>query len=92
MADYKLIRGGVQRASDKAFIKESDSNRDWRKYQRWLDDGGVPDKMDPSPSPPEDYGKLLKQQIQDATTMPQLKSALLGIGANNKAKLSAEKA
>lgn len=52
MADYQLVEGGVVRASDGVTIPDASGNRDWRKYQKWLADGGVPDPTVVPPKPP----------------------------------------
>lgn len=44
MADYRLVTGGVRRASDGAFIPDVAGNRDWIAYQTWL---AVPNTPDP---------------------------------------------
>jgi len=67
MGDYQLgapdINGGVIRTIDQATIPADPGNRDWQEYQKWLEDGGVPDPYipppDPGPPPPT-------QQEQDA--------------------------
>ena len=46
---YKLIKTGVQRLSDMAFIPEAEGNTDYAEYQKWLADGGVPEPMDTKP-------------------------------------------
>jgi hypothetical protein len=44
MANYRLTNTDVViRTADNAFIPNDPTNRDWVKYQEWLDDGGVPD-------------------------------------------------
>ena len=45
MAEYQLANGGVVRTSDGAMIPAAAGNRDWRRYQEWLNAGGVPDSM-----------------------------------------------
>jgi hypothetical protein len=88
VAEYKLMVSGVLRTSDHAQIPDNNANRDWRKYQDWLRDGGVPDPADP---PPEviDYQAELELQIRAAgPNIPELIEALLGEGAGHKAKVS----
>lgn len=56
MYTYKLVRdsGGsvVLRVEDGAFIPNKPLNRDWRKYQDWVAQGGNPHPADPViPSP-----------------------------------------
>ena len=43
---YQLIENGVRRLSDNADIPESLANKDWRKYQKWLDEGNTPQPME----------------------------------------------
>jgi hypothetical protein len=45
MADYQLTatESSVIRTADQAFIPNDPANRDWVEYQKWLEDGGVPD-------------------------------------------------
>jgi len=45
MAEYQLTATDdvVIRTADGACIPNDPANRDWIKYQEWLDDGGVPD-------------------------------------------------
>ena len=38
---YKLIKTGVQRLSDMAFIPEAEGNTDWKQYKKWKAAGGV---------------------------------------------------
>jgi len=61
MADYQLTATdqNVIRTADGACIPNDPANRDWVEYQKWLEDGGVPDPYvaPPTPSPepsPED--------------------------------------
>ena len=39
---------GVIRLSDGAFIPPDPENADWRRYQDWLADGGVPEPAEAS--------------------------------------------
>ncbi len=62
---YKLITDGVKRLSDKAFIPADPKNKDWRKYQIWLQDENVPESKDAEPInsyhiPPEIREELKK--------------------------------
>lgn len=53
MADYQLtFSTAVIRTRDGACIPDDPGNRDWREYQAWLADGGVPDPYVPPPEPP----------------------------------------
>lgn len=88
MADYKLTAEGVLRNSDGAHVPDDIRNRDWRKYQDWLRAGNTPDPADPVP-PQRDVDAELSQQINAATTLAQLKQALLGVGTRT-AKVSAK--
>ena len=49
MADYRLTNGGVIRESDGATIPATMQNSDWRKYQEWVEGGGVADPAPPAP-------------------------------------------
>lgn len=40
---YKLTKDGVQNLETMAFIPESESNREWLRYQKWLAEGNTPD-------------------------------------------------
>uniref|UniRef100_A0A6M3XMV2 Uncharacterized protein n=1 Tax=viral metagenome TaxID=1070528 RepID=A0A6M3XMV2_9ZZZZ len=40
---YKLMKTGVQRLSDMAFIPDTPGNKDWREYKKWLSEGNTPD-------------------------------------------------
>ena len=53
MARYQLTEGGVLDTELGNVIPPSDGNRDWREYQQWLADGGIPDPI-PIPPPPTD--------------------------------------
>lgn len=55
MADYQLTAtDAVIRTEDGATIPNDPANRDWIEYQKWLDDGGVPDPyVPPETAPPE---------------------------------------
>ena len=54
MSDYRLTANqSVIRAGDGACIPNDAANRDWVEYQKWLEDGGVPDPyVEPVPLPP----------------------------------------
>jgi hypothetical protein len=56
MADYQLTAtdATVIRNLDQACIPNDPANRDWMDYQKWLEDGGVPDPYvePPAPEPP----------------------------------------
>jgi hypothetical protein len=53
MADYQLTATDmVIRTGDGAYIPADPANRDWVEYEKWLDDGGVPDPYVPPPPPP----------------------------------------
>jgi hypothetical protein len=45
MADYQLTAtdATVIRTADQASIPNDPANRDWKEYEKWLADGGVPD-------------------------------------------------
>jgi len=40
---YKLTNIGVKRLSDDAIIPNDPKNRDWRKYQKWIEEGNNPE-------------------------------------------------
>jgi len=53
MADYQLTATDtVVRYMDKAHIPNDPANRDRQEYDKWLEDGGVPDPYVPPPPPP----------------------------------------
>ncbi|GAB9186051.1 hypothetical protein [Bradyrhizobium diazoefficiens] len=58
MAEYRLTTpdpdGSVIRTTDSACIPADPANTDWRDYQAWLADGGVPDPyVEPPPPAPQ---------------------------------------
>ena len=56
MSDYQLTatESSVIRTEDNACIPNDPANRDWVEYQKWLEDGGVPDPyVEPEILPPE---------------------------------------
>lgn len=85
MTDYRLRSGGVIRTADGASIPDDLRNRDWRRYQAWLLAGNTPDPADPLPVR-IDADAEMDAQIAAATTVAQLKDALLGKGTR-KARL-----
>lgn len=50
---YKWIKTDelVRRLADSADIPNAPLNRDWRKYQEWVDGGGVAEAADQPPTP-----------------------------------------
>lgn len=40
---YKLTKSGVKRLSDGAHIPNDPKNKDWRKFQKWVDEGNTPE-------------------------------------------------
>lgn len=88
MADYKLEPSGVIRTADRAHIPDSPGNRDWRRYQAWLNAGNTPDPADPI-APRLDADAELATQLAAANTVAQLKAALLGTGGSHKAQVVA---
>lgn len=52
--EYKLLKGGVIRNSDKASIPDDENNKDWVRYTIWLAAGNTPDPQDPAPPPTQD--------------------------------------
>lgn len=75
---YKLADGGAIRLADRAFIPGVGGNRDWREYQKWLAAGNVPLPADPPPPIEADPDAELATAIAAATTLEELKAALLG--------------
>jgi hypothetical protein len=48
MAEYQLTAGDtIVRTKDGACIPNDPANRDYAEYQKWLEDGGVPDPYVP---------------------------------------------
>lgn len=87
MAGYKLRPEGVIRTADRAQIPDDPGNRDWRRYQAWLNVGNTPDPADPV-SVQIDVDAEMATQLAAATTVAQLRDALLGKGTR-KARLMA---
>ena len=53
---YKLLKSGVKRLADNAFIPPDLRNTDWAEFQKWLAAGNTPQPADPDPvpQPPKD--------------------------------------
>jgi hypothetical protein len=74
MADYKIVEGGVQRASDGATIPLDEGNGDYRRYLEWVKDGNQPDPADGPPQ--EELDRVARKQTLRANTLfNQLKSS-----------------
>jgi len=58
MARYRLLRlNGVHDNDEGVDIPDNDANKDWRKYQEWLNAGNSPDAYVPPP-PPADADRV----------------------------------
>ncbi len=64
--------GDVQR-SDGAVIPNNPANRDWRKYQAWVDRGNTPEPM---AEPQELLPNPLIVEIENATTITEIKTVV----------------
>lgn len=50
MSEYQLMWSGmILRVEDNTYIPPDPENADYQRYQRWLDEGGVPDEAVPPP-------------------------------------------
>ena len=59
MANYQISSGGVIR-NDGACIPADEANRDWQKYLKWCEQGGI---ADPEPPPwVDDVGTALADE------------------------------
>ena len=76
---YKLIKTGVQRLIDGAFIPNATANTDWQEYQKWLVAGNTPLPADPDPVPVppkdlldwfNDLSPTRKQLVKDELKKP----------------------
>ncbi|MCK5611170.1 hypothetical protein KAR91_55365 [Candidatus Pacearchaeota archaeon] len=69
---YQITIGGVRRLSDNVDIPEDPKSKNWRKYQKWLEEGNEPLPMD-EPEPIEDPRIAL---IDGISTIPDVKAVL----------------
>ena len=62
---YRLVPGGVIRVADNASIPNDPDNRDWRGYDEWVAQGGVPDPVAvPEPDPAELAAEALRESAR----------------------------
>lgn len=54
---YKLLKQGVLRVDDNAYIPAVPSNVDYKNFLAWVEAGNVPQAADPDPLP-TDYSSL----------------------------------
>lgn len=48
MAEYKLLGDGrVLKRTENLYIPDCMDNGDWKRYQKWLSKGNIPDPADP---------------------------------------------
>lgn len=76
---YKLMPFGVRRLSDGASIPPDPQNADWRIYQNWLADGGVPVALDPDPLMRPQI-KILQLEERNPITHRELRELILALG------------
>ena len=69
---YRLTEDGVQRLSDSALIPASMKNKDWRKYQKWLQSNTPEPMAEPAIITPI----VTEQMIDDAGGIPEIKAIL----------------
>lgn len=86
---YKLeLNGNVIRLIDDARIPNAPGNADWKRYQLWLADGGVPEPADPAPpvQPNKDVDLdaallIAFNEIDRANSLAELKAGLNSLKA-----------
>ena len=57
---YKLTASGVRRLSDNVDIPNNSANKDWRKYQKWLDEGNTPEPKETEEEKEINKGRRIK--------------------------------
>jgi len=75
---YKLTSDPslIRRVEDGVSIPRG--HRWWAEYEEWIADGNTPLPAEPPPPEPPDADAELAAAIQAATTLSELKAALLG--------------
>ena len=69
---YKLTGSGVQDIETGAFIPKDYNNRDWRKYQEWINKGNTPDPLETTEEK-EAKGKRKKREVEQAIVDAKIK-------------------
>lgn len=74
---YKLNDNYVKRLEDSAFIPMDDTNSDYQKYKKWVEEGNIPEPKDP-PSKAELNAKIMENlALIDAKKTRAITDALL---------------
>lgn len=81
MADYKLLRdGSVRKLSNGSRFPKDPRNRDFRRYQAWLDQGNTPDPADPEPPPAPTVNPVeLVDAIEQAADFADMKQRVAAV-------------
>lgn len=81
---YKYTDGGVIRLSDKAFIPENLSNKDWRRYLDWVHEGNETEDQYSLEEQKEQLIKMLRHRFK--MKVKELRIGAFG-GNNNSSEL-----
>ena len=57
---YKITASGVRRLSDNTDISTDPTSKDWRKYQKWLDEGNTPEPKETEEEKEISKGRKIK--------------------------------
>lgn len=74
MTDYQINGAGVIRIEDGACIPPDPNNRDWQKYLKWCEQGGV---ADPETLPVVDQGAIDLEAARHAIKAQVMKTLKL---------------
>jgi hypothetical protein len=80
---YKLLKQGVRRTVDNAFIPAAEGNSDWQRYQEWLAAGNTPEPADPEPQVfPVVTMRQARLALHDAGLLTQVNGAVSALGGS----------